>query len=128
MLTVRNSKKDSSEETIRMLLSHQQIDDNLQNNNKCTALILAAIYSKTDSSDETVRMLLNHPQINVNLKTNDGWTALMIAARNSKTDSSDDNFTPNNPELHDDCIICYDKLSNINNLVKCPVCYNHFTY
>lgn len=48
---------------IEKLLKKNPKEINKQNNDGCTALILAVIYSKTDSSNETVKMLLNHPQI-----------------------------------------------------------------
>ena len=45
MLACRNAKKDGMETIIKMLLEHKDIDVNKQNNDGCTALMLACRYS-----------------------------------------------------------------------------------
>ena len=88
MLSARNSRRNSSEKTVKLLLEHG-VNVNIQNNYGLTALMMAARYSKTDSSEETVKMILEHGA-NVNIQAEGSWTALMTAARYSKTDSSEE--------------------------------------
>jgi ankyrin repeat protein len=58
----------STEETLKLLLEHPNIDVNYHIGNPgMTALVLAAIYSNTTSTEKSVKMLLDHPDIDVNL-------------------------------------------------------------
>jgi ankyrin repeat protein len=86
MLASRNSKTDSSEKTVKMLLD-AGADVNLQNED-WTALMFASRYSNNDSSEKTVKMLLD-AGADVNLQNKDGCTALMFASRYSNKYSSE---------------------------------------
>ena len=86
MLASRNSKINSSEETVKILLEHGA-NVNIQNNFGVTALMFASRYSKNNSSKETVKILLEHGA-NVNFQEDNGVTALMFASEHSKNNSS----------------------------------------
>ena len=88
MLSARNSRKDSSEETVKLLLEYGANVD-IKDIEGWTALMMAARYSKTDSSEETVKMILEHGA-NVDIQNENGWTALMMTAIYSRTDSSEE--------------------------------------
>ncbi len=88
MLASLNSKTNSSEETVRILLENGA-DVNLKNNNGSGALVLASVYTKSNCSEETVRILLKHGA-DVNSKDNTGKTALIYASQYSKTNSSEE--------------------------------------
>ena len=94
MLAARNSKNDSSEEAVRMLLAHESGKDvaRLPHTDGWTALMLAAQNSKTGSTDETIRILLEHEsgQDVARMQSKEGWTALMLSARYSKAASSEE--------------------------------------
>ncbi len=88
MLASLNSRTDSTEDTVKMLLDHGA-DMDLQENDGWAALMLASRYSRTDSTEDTVKMLLDHGA-DVNLQEKSGWTALMVASRNSRTESTEE--------------------------------------
>ena len=85
MLAARNSRADSTERTVDLLLPHS--DAKQQTKEGSTALMLAARYSRTTSTEHTVELLLPHSDAKQQNK--DGWTALMLAARNSRTTSTE---------------------------------------
>ena len=88
MLSARNSKTDSSEETVKIILEHGA-KVNIQEKNGSTALMMAVISSRTNSSEETVKLLLEHGA-KVNIQEKNGCTALMRAVISSRTDSSEE--------------------------------------
>ena len=88
MLSARNSRTDSSEKTVKLLLEHGA-KVNIQKNDGWTALMLSAGNSRTHSSEETVKLLLEHGA-KVNIQDKNGTTALMISAIYSRTDSSEE--------------------------------------
>jgi ankyrin repeat protein len=79
MFASRYSNTDSTEETVKMLLEHPNIDVNLQNEDGWAALMFASRYSNTDSTEETVKILLEHPNIDVNLQNNKKWNSLALS-------------------------------------------------
>jgi ankyrin repeat protein len=85
MLAARNSRTDSSERTVELLLPHS--DAKQQTKGGLTALMLAVEHSGIDSTERTVELLL--PYSDAKQQDNDGWTALMLAASNSRTDSTE---------------------------------------
>ena len=54
MLASRNSRTDSSENIVKLLLMHRLVEVNLQNNNGSTSLMLACECSNEESSEETL--------------------------------------------------------------------------
>ena len=87
MLACKNSNRNSTNETVELLLAHPSIDVNLQNSERQTALYIAYIFCNNSSTKRTLELLLAHPGIDVNLQDSDGWAILHHACRFSKTDS-----------------------------------------
>jgi len=87
LLASRNSKTNSTEETVKLLIDAGS-NVNLQANDGCTALLLASIYSKNKSTERTVKLLID-AGANVNLQCNGGLSALHLASRNSRTKSTE---------------------------------------
>ena len=81
-----NSKTDSSEKTVKILLKHNA-NVNLQDKDGNTALIISVSKSNSSSSEKTIKLLLNN-KANVNTKNKFKRTALMEAAWYSGTTSS----------------------------------------
>ncbi len=81
MLAARNSRIDSSNETVKILLEHGA-NVNLQNKDGYTALMSAAQYSKTSSSNETVKILLEYGA-NKNMKNIDNKSAEDVSEMDS---------------------------------------------
>ena len=82
------------ENIVNLLLSKPDINVNLQNDEKKTALIYAVekaesnlLYEKKIEEDyEKIRMLLEKPDINVNLQDNTGKTPLIYAIQKDRED------------------------------------------
>ena len=72
-------------ELLQTLLSLDNININLQNNQGVTALM----YSGDNSKEDIVKMLLEHPNIDVNIKNNYGNTALLVSCIRSNSTSSE---------------------------------------
>ena len=87
MLSARNSRTDSSEETVKLLLEYGANVD-IQEKDGWTALIMAARYSRTDSSEKTVKIILEYGA-NVDIQDEYGRTALIMAACFSRKGSSE---------------------------------------
>jgi ankyrin repeat protein len=104
-LACRNSRTESTEETVELLLSYSSqehrrcslqdeqsssnINVNLEDDEGCTALHMACKYSNEDSTERTVALLLGHPDINFDSQTIYGETSLSYACLNSNTNSSE---------------------------------------
>nr|URM62502.1 ankyrin repeat domain containing protein [Mimivirus sp.] len=80
------SNSHSSYQTVELLLE-LGANINIQNNEGCTALMLACTNSGTISSNETVKLLIDRGA-NIETKSNFGKTALEYACLNSKRFSS----------------------------------------
>ena len=78
ILAVTNLKMSSTEETIRILLRHNE-NINFQNTFGTTALMYAARYSETRCNVNIIKLLLDH-NANVNIKNISGTTALLYAS------------------------------------------------
>lgn len=93
MIAVRNSRNDSTEKTVAMLLAHESSIDVVrkQQQGGWTTLMLAARHSRTDSTEQTVAMLLAHESSAdvARMQDEKGWTALMLAIRFCHTDSTE---------------------------------------
>jgi len=87
MMASRNSKTESTENTVKMLIEAKANVD-LQEKDGWTALMMASRYSNGDSTENTVKMLIE-AKANVDLQNNDGWTALMMACGYSNGDSTE---------------------------------------
>jgi ankyrin repeat protein len=92
MLAVRNSRTDSTEVTVALLLAHESSGTaaRMQEKHGYTALMLAARYSNMGSSEATVTMLLAHESARDTAPISlDGATALRFAVLNAKKYSSE---------------------------------------
>jgi len=87
MLAARNSRTDSQDSTVQLLL-HAGAKIDLQEPDGWSAIMMAARSSRVDSQDSTIQLLLQ-AGAKIDLQTPDGWSAIMMAARYSRTDSQD---------------------------------------
>ena len=95
MLAARNSRKDSSDEAVAMLLANESSREvaRMQNKKGWTALMHSARNSGSDSTEETVAMLLAHesgPEVALIQESIHGYTTLMLASSSSDCGSTDE--------------------------------------
>jgi ankyrin repeat protein len=93
MLAARNSRTDSTEDVVTLLLSHESSGQvaRMQDSSGWTALTLAVRSSASESTEETVAILLDHASSGdvARMLRRGGVTALSLAACNSRDGSSD---------------------------------------
>lgn len=69
----------SEKEMVDILLSHPQIDVNIQNNQKMTPLMM--VLTRGNDMDAVVKSLFAHPKIDLDIQNNMGITARKMAER-----------------------------------------------
>jgi ankyrin repeat protein len=71
-------------ETIKLILSHKNVDSNAKNKDGQTAIFMAS----RNGHEAVVKLLLSQTDIAINTQAANGWTALMWLPRKATTQSS----------------------------------------
>lgn len=90
MLACRNSKTNSTERTVEILIE-LGANINIQEKDGWTALMLAVTYSNKNSTDRTVDMLLK-AGADLNIQNKNGNTALILAVDHYNNESTKETF------------------------------------